>query len=37
MRDERIINHKLAEAVELAAEGLNVSWEGLRAVSSPRI
>ncbi len=28
--DERIINHKLAEAVELAAEGLSVSWEGLR-------
>jgi hypothetical protein len=28
--DERIINHKLAEAVELGAEGLNVSWEGLR-------
>jgi hypothetical protein len=37
--DERIINHKLAEAVELGAEGLNVSWEGLRrrlqAASSP--
>jgi len=28
--DERIINHKLAEAVELAAEGLSVSWEELR-------
>jgi hypothetical protein len=28
--DERVINHKLAGAVELAAEGLNVSWEGLR-------
>jgi len=28
--DERIINHKLAEAVKLGAEGLNVSWEGLR-------
>jgi hypothetical protein len=28
--DERIINHKLAEAVELRAEGLSVSWEGLR-------
>ncbi|MFZ8841219.1 MAG: PaRep2b protein [Pyrobaculum sp.] len=28
--DERIINHKLAEAVELGAEGLSVSWEGLR-------
>jgi len=28
--DERVINHKLAGAVELGAEGLNVSWEGLR-------
>ncbi len=28
--DERIINHKRAEAVKLAAEGLNVSWERLR-------
>jgi hypothetical protein len=28
--DERIINHKLAEAVKLGAEGLNISWEGLR-------
>jgi hypothetical protein len=28
--DERIINHKLAGAVELGAEGLSVSWEGLR-------
>jgi len=28
--DERIINHKLAEAVELAAEGLDIRWEGLR-------
>jgi hypothetical protein len=28
--DERVINHKLVEAVELGAEGLNVSWEGLR-------
>jgi hypothetical protein len=28
--DERIINHKLAEAVELGAEGLSVGWEGLR-------
>ncbi len=31
--DERIINHKLAEAVELGAEGLSVSWEGLRRTS----
>jgi hypothetical protein len=28
--DERFINHKLAEAMKLAAEGLSVSWEGLR-------
>jgi len=28
--DERIINHKLAGAVELGAEGLSVSWEELR-------
>jgi hypothetical protein len=28
--DERIINHKLAEAMELGAERLSVSWEGLR-------
>jgi len=28
--DERIINYKLAEAVELGAEGLSVSWERLR-------
>jgi Fe2+ transport system protein FeoA len=28
--DNRLKNHKLAEAVELAAEGLSVSWEGLR-------
>ena len=28
--DERIINHKLAEAMKLAAEGLNIRWERLR-------
>jgi hypothetical protein len=28
--DERIINHKRAEAMKLGAEGLNVSWEGPR-------
>jgi hypothetical protein len=28
--DERVINHKLYEAMKLAAEGLNISWEGLR-------
>ncbi|MFZ8837395.1 MAG: PaRep2b protein [Pyrobaculum sp.] len=28
--DDGLKNHKLAEAVELGAEGLSVSWEGLR-------
>jgi PaRep2b protein. len=28
--DDRLKNHKLTEAVKLAAEGLSVSWEGLR-------
>ena len=28
--DERVINHKLYEAMKLAAAGLNVSWEELR-------
>ena len=28
--DEKVKSHKLAEAVELGAEGLNVSWKGLR-------
>ena len=32
--DERIINHKRAEAMKLGAEGLNVSWEGLRRTPS---
>ncbi|MFZ8806841.1 MAG: hypothetical protein ACO2PN_01890 [Pyrobaculum sp.] len=32
--DERITNHKLAEAVELGAEGLSISWEGLRLTKS---
>jgi hypothetical protein len=32
--DERIVNHKLAEAVELAAEGLNIRWEGLGETES---
>jgi hypothetical protein len=32
--DERVINHKLAGAVELGAEGLSVSWEGLRRTPS---
>jgi len=30
--DERIINYKLVGAVELGAEGLSVSWEGLREI-----
>jgi hypothetical protein len=29
---DRLKNHKLAEAVELAAEGLNIRWEGLREI-----
>ncbi len=28
--DEKVINYKLAEAVKLGAEGLDISWEGLR-------
>ncbi len=28
--DDRLKNHKLAEAMKLGAEGLNVSWEGLK-------
>jgi hypothetical protein len=28
--DERVINHKLSEAVGLGAEGLNIRWEGLK-------
>ncbi len=35
--DERVINHKLAEAVELGAKGLNISWEGLRRAEGCRI
>jgi len=29
-RDDRLKNHKLDEAMKLAAEGLNIRWEGLR-------
>ncbi len=32
--DEEVINHKLADAMELGAEGLSVSWEGLRQTKS---
>jgi hypothetical protein len=35
--DERIINHKLAEAMKLAAEGLSISWEGLRSTEGGRV
>jgi len=35
--DERVINHKLAEAVELGAEGLSVSWDGLRKTKGGRV
>jgi hypothetical protein len=30
--DERIINHKLAEAAELGIKGLDIRWEGLRRI-----
>jgi hypothetical protein len=32
--DERVINHKRAEAVELGAEGLNIRWERLREIKN---
>jgi hypothetical protein len=32
--DEIVINHKLAEAVRLGAEGLDIRWEGLRRTPS---
>jgi len=32
--DDRLKNHKLAEAVKLGAEGLNIRWEGLRLTKS---
>jgi len=35
--DERIINHKLAEAVELGAEGLDIRWEELRRTEGGRV
>jgi hypothetical protein len=35
--DERIINHRLAEAVELAAMGLDIRWEGLRRTGKGRV
>jgi hypothetical protein len=35
--DDRLKSHKLAEAVKLGAEGLDVSWEGLRRTESGRV
>jgi hypothetical protein len=35
--DERIINHKLAEAVKLGAEGLNIHWERPRRTDSGNV
>jgi hypothetical protein len=32
--DERIINHKLYEAMKLGAEGLNIRWERLREIKN---
>jgi hypothetical protein len=35
--DEKVINYKLAEAVRLGAEGLNIHWEGLRRTDGSNI
>ena len=35
--DDRFKNHKLAEAVKLGAEGLDIRWEGLRKTKSGRV
>ncbi len=35
--DEKVINHKRAEAVKLGAEGLDIRWEGLRRTPSGRV
>ena len=35
--DERVFNYKLAEAVELGAEGLDIRWEGLRRTEGGRV
>jgi hypothetical protein len=32
--DERVINYKLAEAMKLGAEGLNIRWERLREIKN---
>jgi hypothetical protein len=35
--DDRLKNHKLAEAVKLGAEGLDIRWEGLRRTDGGNI
>ncbi len=35
--DDRLKSHKLAEAVRLGAEGLSISWEGLRRTDKGRV
>jgi tetratricopeptide (TPR) repeat protein len=35
--DDRFKSHKLAEAVRLGAEGLNIRWEGLRRAEGGRV
>ena len=35
--DEKVINRKLTEAVELGAEGLDIRWEGLRRTEKGRV
>ncbi len=35
--DDRLKNHKLDETMKLAAEGLSVSWEGLRRIKGGRV
>jgi hypothetical protein len=35
--DEKVINHKLAEAVRLGAEGLDIRWEGLRRTEKDNV
>jgi len=35
--DDRLKNHRLAEAMKLAAEGLDIRWEGLRRTEGGRV
>jgi hypothetical protein len=35
--DDRLKSHKLAEAVKLGAEGLDIRWEGLRRTEGERV